>query len=411
MSVVCGQPVRAERMQLDPPERLGGSEYSAIANVSPEGAGWRLGRTTAMALEDSLHRRGWPEGAICEPEEVLAARFGVGIRLMRQAFRILQARGACRLQRGRRGGLVVLRPELDATAAAVADTLRWSGVTAEDVQEGRAFLSSLEAASSPNPPFGLAVACFDKLEAAASDKPPCAPAMSGGAEASGVNLASHVAWRITQGITHEGCRTQQRLGTLWELADHYGVSLAVIIDAVRILEDAEVAACVKGRTGGVTLRLPSGDAVVTAVHAYLAAAGATEAQCVAICQPLNLRAARLAAERRSPDGLEQVGEALEAMRAARGAGVMRTWYELQKVLHEQAGNCALHLITRCLAAFTVRSSAIDAAVPPEDFLRRITQAAAVVVEGVRRGDPDLAGEGMIAARRVLDERTTAFAAP
>ena len=109
----------AGRLALEPRDlEIRGSEYAAIAKDSA--APWRMGPATVMALEDSIQGEGWPEGAICVSERTMAERFGVGIRLMRQAFRILQARGACRLQRGRRGGLVVLRPDLDAAAAALA---------------------------------------------------------------------------------------------------------------------------------------------------------------------------------------------------------------------------------------------------------------------------------------------------
>ena len=274
-------PMRRARLSLEAEPVPAGAEYTAIARGTDEP--WRLGAATAMAVEDSLRRTGWPEGAVCESEDAMAAKFGVGVRVMRQALRILEARGACRLQRGRSGGLVVLRPDLDRAASALANGLVWSGASMAEVEDAREVIepmtalalvgrspaddaAALIALEAHNPGLALAHACLQRLPgifATATGVKAATPSDDRpvhGATAPETpprhNLAEIVAHRIGQGITHERLRAQERLGSLWDLAGQHGVSLAVATDAIRILEDADLVTCVKGRSGGVTLKLP-----------------------------------------------------------------------------------------------------------------------------------------------------------
>lgn len=394
------------RLVLEPQDlETRGPEYAAIAKGSI--APWRLGPATAMALEDSIQREGWPAGAVCESEKTMAEHFGVGVRLMRQAFRILQARGAGRPQRGRNGGLVVLRPDLDAAAAALSDNLRWSGVTPEEVREAREVLAPSQAGGAIDPGRALALAGFERFLATVAGPSEALRMQLQLPETIRDNRASHMAWIIGQGITHERCRNGDRLGSLWDLTEKHGVSLAVAIDAIRILEDAGVVVCVKGRSGGVNLRLPQSEAVIALMHGYLAAAGAAEEQCVVVCHQLNIRAARKVAESRSPELIALIEDIHRRMACAQGDSVMTTWYALQKTLHDHAGNRALHLITRCLAAYTVRSSAIDAQPLDPRFLDNMVQATGVMVAAIRAGDAAGAEQGQCLTRRVLDERSPA----
>ncbi len=407
---------RRDRLQLEPRKTHAGSEYSAVARASAEP--WRLGAATAMALEDSLQHEGWPEGAICEPEDAMASKFGVGVRLMRQAFRILEARGACRLQRGRSGGLMVQRPDLESAATALADNLAWSETPPSEVQEalevlgpmaaqaasavdGAGFDGYLAQVEAGNPGLALVLASLERLSADPVGDISESLLVTLPVQA---NLASSVAWRIGQGITHDRCRAQERLGSLWDIAGQYDVSLAVATAAVRILEDADLVVCAKGRTGGVTLKLPDGVAVISVVHSYLAVAGMSEAQCTWVCHQLNCRAAAKAAETRSPRMLSTLETIYDRMCAAEGEQVMQAWYELQKLLHDAAGNRILHLLTRCLAAYCIRVGEIDVQPPSPQFLRRMVETTGRTVAAILTGDPAAAIAGQQATRAVLDDR-------
>lgn len=429
----------ARRLQLEPTRpqvREPHREYEAIAwgqaIARGEEADRRLGSLTAMQVEDSIQRQGWPEGAVCGPEEAIASNFGVGVRLMRQAFRILEARGACRQQRGRGGGLVVLRPSPRATAAALADHLRWTGATSEHIREARLFFQALVAetithshmrAGQDNPVLALIQACLDELpdgrartdwvEGSPLDEPEHTPPSNDRdppplslrpLAQDPKNLAAAVADRIGRSISYEACRAQRRLGSLWELAETHGVSLSVTIAAIRILEDAGVVSCQKGRNGGVRLRAPDGDPLVGLVHGYLAAWRATEPQCVSICHRLNLRATERVALTRGDALLAELETIHRRMSAAQGFGVMEAWYALQRALHDGAGNPVLHLITRCLGGYAVRAFVDPVTPPSSELLARMVQTAGAVVEGVRRGDVAMALEAQGRTRMALDER-------
>ena len=458
-----GGEIRRLRLQPTRPLTRGTHrEYEAIALgeaiARGENPGRTLGSLTAMQVEDSIQQQGWPEGAIFGPEEVIASDFGVGVRLMRQAFRILEARGACRQQRGRGGGLMVLRPSPRATAVALADHLRWTGATLDHVWEARAFFEALDAETAMqhggrsernNPALALVLACLDEFPGGRIQTSWSGGAALGGPEdaarvaSAGVharrawldrfsgspdeitlmprsprplahdsnNLATVVAGRIGRSISYDACQAQARLGSLWELAGVHDVSLSVIIAAVRILEDAGVVACQRGRNGGVRLKIPDGDTLVGLVHGYLAASGTTEAQCVWICHRLNLRATERVAGSGSDTLMTQLEAAYNQMSAARGFGVMEAWYALQRVLHDGAGNPALHVITRCLGGYSVRTFADPFTPPSPDLLAQMVEAAGLLVEGVRRGDATMALDAQKRTRMALDERRRRQRAP
>ncbi|MDR3509383.1 MAG: GntR family transcriptional regulator [Caulobacteraceae bacterium] len=101
-----------------------------------------------MAFEDAIQHKGWPVGAVFGPEGALAESFGVSVRVARQAFRLLEARGACRLQRGRGGGLIIGQPDIGSTALTMANHLIWSGATMDEVWDARMILEPLAMAEA-----------------------------------------------------------------------------------------------------------------------------------------------------------------------------------------------------------------------------------------------------------------------
>lgn len=423
------------------------AEYEAIAG----GAGFSdgLARRAAMALEDALGARGWPVGAVCGPETVLAENFGVSVRTMRQAFRILESRGACRPQRGRSGGLIVLRPDEAATASAMANYLRWTGVNAAEIWEARGVIEPLAAraaaaraagelvASSADlrsPFLDLALACLNAFEHgddtgdedlraqrdAAILAGEAAKAGRLGREAVdrradlaqqasaraaprpppiGVNLAAIVAARMGQAIGHQACRDGARLGSVWDLCERYSVSPGVMTEAVRILEDAGVAVCLRGRAGGVHLRTPSPASVLTTVHGYLAARTQKAGREDALCFGFNVLAAERAAQTCSRSAGLALEHALAALEEGPDAAAMQGWYQIQRQLYDIAGNRVLHLLTICFSAFAVRHYGLSQRPVVADFADTVRGSARITVQGVLGGDGQRAAEGQRAAQR------------
>ncbi|MBI1686758.1 GntR family transcriptional regulator [Caulobacter hibisci] len=418
------------------------AQYGALTGAEDA----RLAPRVAMAIEDALDRAGWPVGRVCGPETALADNFDVSVRVLRQALRILEARGACRLRRGPSGGLIVLAPDQAAIAAAMANHLLWTGVRDAEVWEARALIEPLALAAAAQasdrgqaaaaPPFlGLALACLERFGGGLSSAPKdlsraldaamragdadrafdlaresvrirrgsglavvseSAPSFPGATV--GQNLAARVAARIGAEIRPDACRDGEPLGTVWTLSERYGVSPGVMVEAVRLLEDAGVAKSVKGRGGGVRLRQPDPASIITTVHGYLAAhAAMPEAE---VCFHLNAWATEQAARTRSNAQMDDLGRLWGLVEAAPEPVRAQAWFALQRRLYEIADNGPLHLLAVCFAGFTVRAQASAPASDPA-LAGKIREAGWAIVRGVAERDAVLASAGHERARAIF----------
>ena len=439
------------------------AEYAAILGSRAES---RLGPIIAIALEDAIAAKGWHAGMVYGPEAALAESFGVSVRLIRQAFRLVEARGGCRLQRGRSGGLIVQQPSLAAAATTMASYLRWRGVTADEIWkarrliETRAAIEAAEAASdgppdpskrglgerivdAVNPFLAVSLTCLDQfahdmasmpneialgLSAAIGRGDPTAAAQLSlaGVEArrcawwreardpfdmsptspSSIDrsLAARVANRIGSGLRHADCLNGVRLGSTWDIAERHGVGLSVAVEAVRLLEDAGVAECVKGRTGGVELREPVQGSVIRALHGFLAASKADPALAARLGQDMNSAAADEAVERMSSAKAIRLHAAVGSLERASPDAVMPAWYDVQRSLYDAAENKVLHVITAAFSGYVVRRHGLGVAHRYPGFTERIRQAGIAAGMGVMNRDRDRALRGQALARETLSAR-------
>lgn len=384
---------------LEPVDRGTGdarAEYAAI--LGSRSVESRLGPIVAMALEDAIAAEGWPVGMVCGPEVALAESFGVSVRLIRQAFRLVEARGGCRLQRGRSGGLIVQQPSLGAAAATMARHLRWRGVTADEIWKARHLIevqAAMEAADArrkaepiltiaregplgeriveaANPFLAVSLTCLDQFAYGMSTLPrdialslsaaiergdpkvAAEHALAGVEARRGIwwreatdtfdvplisassadrSLAARVATRIGSGIRHADCLNGVRLGSTWDIAEAHGVGLSVAVEAVRLLEDAGVAECVKGRTGGVELREPVQGSVIRSLHGYLAASRAEPEFAARLGQDMNSAAAAEAAENMTPAKALRLQKSVDTLEHATPDDAMPAWYGVQRSLY------------------------------------------------------------------------------
>ena len=172
-----------------------------------------------------------------------------------------------------------------------------------------------------------------------------------------------------------------------------------MIEAVRLLEDAGVAQSVKGRGGGVRLRMPNSAAIITTVHGYLAArAAAPEAE---LSFRLNAWASERAADTRSIADTVELDQLWRLIEAAPEPVMMRAWYAMQRRLYDIADNRPLHLLAVCFAGFTVRSQAPARPRPSSFFTDGIREAGQTIVRGVVERDARLASQGHDRARAML----------
>jgi len=109
---------------------------SAPPTLEPT-VGPTMAETVATRLLGDVVQRGWPIGAVLGSESALLARLGVSRSVLREAVRILEYHSIARTRRGPGGGLVVTRPDVDATVGAAALYLDYRQVGHEHLRIAR----------------------------------------------------------------------------------------------------------------------------------------------------------------------------------------------------------------------------------------------------------------------------------
>lgn len=97
--------------------------------------GSTLAARIARELEQDIVGQGWPVGHLIGSEAALTERFGVGVAAVREAARMLEARGLAKSRRGPGGGLLVTVPERSLVTDAARRYLEFVGVAGPDLFE------------------------------------------------------------------------------------------------------------------------------------------------------------------------------------------------------------------------------------------------------------------------------------
>ena len=155
-------------------------------------------------------------------------------------------------------------------------------------------------------------------------------------------LASVVARRIEDDVVARGWPVGTVLGSETDLLERFGVSRAVLREAVRIVEHTGAARMRRGPGGGLVVSEPSRSAVVTAISVWFSYVGVTIVEMLEVRRPLITTAARLAAERRTGDDVAALVERIDAIAAGGVVGPTQL-NALEAEIVAVAGNPALAL--------------------------------------------------------------------
>jgi DNA-binding FadR family transcriptional regulator len=209
-------------------------------------------------------------------------------------------------------------------------------------------------------------------------------------------LASVVARRIEDEVVASGWKVGSVLGSESELLEAFGVSRAVLREAVRIVEHTGAARMRRGPGGGLVVSEPNRSAVVTAMGLWFSYVGVTIVEMLEVRRPMLVAAVRLAAERRSAGAVAALADRIDAI-AAGGVVGPPELQALESEIVAIAGNPALALFVESVADMGVsRLASGRAALDPP-----LTDAEAMAhLDGYRGVVAAIAeGDGAAAARR------------
>ena len=125
-------------------------------------------------------------------------------------------------------------------------------------------------------------------------------------------LAASVARRILSDVVDRGWPVGEVLGSQAELIERYGVSRAVFREAVRLVENQQVATMRRGPGGGLVVTEPTVDAIIDAAVLYLHRANTRLTEVFEARIVLEVIAAELATERLDTDDAAELRTLEEA---------------------------------------------------------------------------------------------------
>ena len=199
----------------------------------------------------------------------------------------------------------------------------------------------------------------------------------------GDKLAATIAQSIESDIIGRSWPIGESLGSEPALIERFGVSRAVMREAVRILESRGIARMRLGPGGGLTVTAPRPELAVESVGLLLDHANVTPRDLFEARSAVEVMCVALAAERIDEAGIERVRGALNSDLDLAVADAVEVANNFHLAIAEASGNPALHLLAEILVALMAeispqilaREGAID------DMHREHAGIAAAVVAG------------------------------
>jgi DNA-binding FadR family transcriptional regulator len=140
----------------------------------------KLAEVIAARIREDIVARGWPVDAVLGSESELLARYRISRAVLREAVRLLEYHAVARMRRGPGGGLLVTRPDPQASIDTIALNLEYRRVRGDDLRVVRDAieLGALDRVLATTGADGLDPAAVDRLRTAAAhitDGPPGDP--------------------------------------------------------------------------------------------------------------------------------------------------------------------------------------------------------------------------------------------
>jgi DNA-binding FadR family transcriptional regulator len=215
-------------------------------------------------------------------------------------------------------------------------------------------------------------------------------------------LAEQVARRIEQRIAELGWPVGTVIGSEAQLVEEFGVSRAVLREAVRLVEHHNVAVMKRGPGGGLVVTEPDVRGVATAIAIYLERQGVQAVDLFDARVVLELQATELAVKNltaggvaRLRAGLAEEEEHLRALERGEEA-VSSPVHGIHGLLTTLAGNPAIALFVESLIELTSGHATPEYAGDRQiDATRELHRAHKRIVEAVIDGDTALAQRRLV----------------
>ncbi len=117
-----------------PTSRGAGAGQGRIARLNREASRGKLAEVLAASIGDEIAASGWQVGSVFGTETALLERYGVSRAALREAVRLLEYHSIAQMRRGPGGGLVVTKPQAQASIDTIALCLQYRKPSREDLR-------------------------------------------------------------------------------------------------------------------------------------------------------------------------------------------------------------------------------------------------------------------------------------
>lgn len=202
-------------------------------------------------------------------------------------------------------------------------------------------------------------------------------------------LAGRAAEQIVADVIELGWPVGQVLGSEAELLERYGVSRAVLREAIRLVEHQHVARMRRGTGGGLVIDEPDVDTVIGPAVIYLLRVGATLDEIFDTRLVLEELVAELASQRVRETDLTAIRDTLER----ESVGDFADFRLLHTQLASLTGNPVLELFVDTFSRVSDFHFS-DVAALPDDIDENVRRAHGGIAKAILANDPGLARERM-----------------
>jgi len=203
-------------------------------------------------------------------------------------------------------------------------------------------------------------------------------------------LPEVTARKIFEDVVERGWPVGELLGSEGDLIARFGVSRAVLREAVRLLEHLQIARMRRGPGGGLFVTAPGVEATTEAIARHVERNRITPAQLFEVRSAIEMTVLDRVLEHPDPMIVATLEEALAAEQSATRSEFVTVGHDLHGVLAELSGNRVLALLTQVLIRLTRRRATPPAGAIDPLPIAEITRVHAGLVDAIIAGDRELA---------------------